>query len=115
MSETNIDTIDDLLLIDKIRSILKSTQPRKLPTKTMVNEVVINGRVWARHVGWECPYCGEYCRRNDRPVRHRNGRESTVDYSGYNMHFAHTHGEPLWKEKQIVKLIAELTKPKEDK
>jgi hypothetical protein len=96
--------VDDPL-IKKIRKILKSTQPRKLPTETMVNEVIINGSVWARRVGWKCPYCGGYCRRDDRTVRRRYGQETIIDYSGYNMHFAHTHGEPLWKEEQIAKLI----------
>lgn len=85
---------DDKLLM-AVRKVLQSVEPRPLPTETMVNEVIINGSVWARHEGWKCPICGEYCRRSER----------IIDYSGYNMHFAHAHGEEFWKEKQVIKVV----------
>ena len=95
---------DDKLLM-AVRKVLQSVEPRPLPTETMVNEVIINGSVWARHEGWKCPICGEYCRRQDRTVRRRYGSERIIDYSGYNMHFAHSHGEEFWKEKQVIKVV----------
>ncbi len=91
---------DDALVM-KIRKLLRATEPRPLPTETMVNEIIIDGRVWARHEGWKCPICGKYCRRNDRSRL----TQKLPDYSGYNMHFAGNHATPFWREKQIAKLV----------
>ena len=88
-----------------VRKALKAIEPRPVPTKTKVQEIMIDGRLWARHVGWECPVCGEYCRRNDRSVRHRHGSEIKVDYSGYNMHWAANHATPFWREQNIIRTV----------
>jgi len=97
--------VSDDKLIMAVRKALKQIEPRPTPTETMVHEVIINGSVWARHTGWKCPECGEYCRRNDRTVRKRYGSELLIDYSGFNMHWAHSHATPFWREQNIIKTV----------
>lgn len=92
-------------LIMAVRKALKTIEPRPVPTETIVKEIIIDDRVWARHTGWKCPVCGEYCRRNDRTVRRRHSHETLVDYSGFNMHFAHSHATPFWREQQIIDTV----------
>lgn len=94
--------ISDDPLIMRVRKVLKSVEPRPLPTETMVNE-------WG-HTGWKCPLCGEFVyRRRDRQIWYGGYRNKTartkVDYTSYNMHFAHSHATPFWLEKQIIALF----------
>lgn len=84
-------------LVMKVRELLQAIEPREMPTETIRNEY--------GHKGWKCPYCGEYCPRKDRS-RYRGGQwVNTVDYAAYNMHFAHMHSTPFWKEEQLIKLV----------
>lgn len=89
--------VSDDPLVMKVRELLKAIEPRELPTETIRND-------WG-HEGWKCPYCGAHCPRKDTS-RLRAGRYVTIiDYAGYNMHFAHTHATPFWKENQLIALI----------
>ena len=99
-------TPDDPMIAD-IQRILRSTEPRTMPTETMTQDVYIREVLYRTNVGWKCPYCGVYCTRNDRSIYDRATKKlvSKVDYSGYNQHFAASHAEPFWKEKQIKKFI----------
>lgn len=92
-------------LINAVRAALKKIEPRPTPTETMVKEIIINGSVWARHTGWRCPVCSEYCRRDDRKVYRRHGQETIIDYSGYNIHFAHHHATLFYKEKLVIDVV----------
>jgi hypothetical protein len=94
--------VSDDKLVMAVRAILKSVEPRKLPTEMAKND-------WG-HDCWVCPYCGELLRRHDRSVRHRYGYERKVDYSAFNMHFGAMHATPFWKEQQIIKAVLEAQK-----
>lgn len=92
-------------MIMSVRKALQSSEPRPLPTKTKSHEVVIHGNVVAVHHGWECPICHEYVRRDDKIRYRRHGREEIIDYSGYNIHFAHNHATPFWKEQRVIRAV----------
>ena len=97
---------DDQLIM-AVRKVLQSIEPRTLPTETTEQEVYIRGMLIARHKGWKCPYCGTYCPRSDRSRWNRklDRVDTVIDYSGFNMHFAHSHAEEFWKEKQVIKVV----------
>lgn len=102
---TKTAVLSDDPLIMAVRKALKEIESRPTPTETMVNVIMIDGREWARHTGWKCPVCEAYCRRDDRTVRRRHSHETIVDYSGYNMHFAHSHATPFYREQRVIDIV----------
>lgn len=94
-------------LIMLVRKALRDIEPRKLPVKTTTRDLFIRDIFIRTDTGWECPYCGAYCIRNDRTRYNRKTKrmEKTIDYSSYNMHFAGNHATPFWKEKHLIKVI----------
>lgn len=69
-------------LIDKIRELLASKEPRPEPTNTRLSNYGF------KQV--QCPDCGEWC---------------SAKQGNYNHHWTLVHGTPFWKEKQLIKLI----------
>lgn len=87
-------------MIMAVRKAMKELEPRTLPTETMPSQSTYHNRL-----GWKCPYCGIYLRRDDRTVRTRYGQETKIDYSSFNMHFGAVHATPFWKEQHIIKTV----------
>lgn len=97
---TSVAIKSDDPLVNAVRAALKKIEPRKMPTETMHNT-----SIWNHALGWKCPYCGGYCRRDDRTRYRRHSQETIIDYSGYNIHFAHHHATLFYKEQLIIDVV----------
>ena len=69
-------------LIDRIRELLASKEPRP--------EATVTRRSPYGFPQVQCPDCGEWC---------------SARQGNYNHHWTLVHGTPFWKEKQLIKLI----------
>jgi hypothetical protein len=69
-------------LIDKVRTIMYSIQPRPEATNTRKSTFGFPQV--------ECPDCGQWC---------------SAKQGNYNHHWTLVHGTPFWKEKELIKVI----------
>lgn len=84
--------VSDDKLVMAVRKVLKSVEPRDMPTEKRRNPYGFEC--------WVCPYCEELCH-----IRSMFGGRNKNGYGSYNMHFASVHATPFWKEKQLIKLL----------
>ena len=70
-------------LVMKVREVMRSIEPRPMPTERRRSQYGFEQE--------QCPVCLEWCST-------RKGQ--------YNMHWTNAHGTPFWRELELIKLLA---------